>query len=83
MHTSRRQISQSLPLAALAAWFLPKQGQAQESPEEDPVQIRVPESDLEEVLDLLEFWFQHRWSSDQEYQDAWWRSRWCLGGTEP
>lgn len=31
MHTSRRQTLRTLLLAPLAAWFLPKQGQAQES----------------------------------------------------
>lgn len=36
MHTSRRQTLRTLLLAPLAAWFLPKQGQAQESPTMGP-----------------------------------------------
>lgn len=36
MHISRRQTLRTLLLAPLAAWFLPKQGQAQGSPTRGP-----------------------------------------------
>lgn len=83
MHTSRRQLLRTLLLVPLAAWFLPKPGQAQEQPIEDLCQMRVSESDLEEARDLLALWYNHRWSSDAEAQAAWWTYRKHLGYIEP